>query len=117
MIASSAFVADGAIDPSSRKLFGFILTRCIGDEAEVMTVAVSSSSRRKGIAGLLLTQHLDRLRSSRIVKIFLEVEEANQPARRLYSNFGFQMVGSRNGYYRAIDGTQSKALVLAKRLI
>lgn len=117
MIASSAFVADGAIDSSSRKLLGFILTRCIGDEAEVMSVAVLSSSRRKGVAGLLLEQHLGRLRTSRIVKIFLEVGEANHSARRLYSRFGFEAVGSRDGYYRAIDGTQSNALVLAKALI
>lgn len=117
MIASSAFVADGAIDASSRKLLGFMLTRCIGDEAEVMTVAVLSSSRRKGVASLLLSQHLDRLRAFRIVKVYLEVGETNQPARLLYSRFGFKAVGARNGYYRAVDGTQSNALVLAKELI
>lgn len=117
MIASSAYVADGAIDSTSGKLLGFVLTRCSGDEAEVMTVAVSSSSRRKGIARLLLGQHLGRLRTSRIVKIFLEVGEANQPARLLYSTFDFKAVGTRKGYYRAVDGTQSNALVLAKELI
>ena len=117
MIASSAFVADGAINASSRKLLGFILTRCVRDEAEVMTVAVLSSSRRKGIAGLLLRQHLDRLRGFRIVRVFLEVAEDNHPARILYSKFGFKPVGARNSYYRDVDGTQSNALVLAKELI
>lgn len=117
MIASSAFVADGAIHASSKELLGFILSRCTADEAEVMTVAVASSSRRKGVAGLLLGQHLDRLRTSRIVKVFLEVGEANQPARTLYGNFGFKEVGTRNGYYRGKDGTQSNALVLGKDLI
>ena len=87
------------------------------DEAEVMTVAVLSSSRRKGIAGLLLRQHLDRLRGFRIVKVFLEVAEDNHPARILYSKFGFKPVGARNSYYRDVDGTQSNALVLAKELI
>jgi ribosomal-protein-alanine N-acetyltransferase len=116
MIASSAFVADGAIDASSRKLLGFILTRCVKDEAEVMTIAVLSSSRRKGIAGLLLRQHLDRLSSFRVVKVFLEVAEDNHPARSLYSGFGFKLVGARNGYYRVVDGTESNALVLAKEL-
>ena len=117
MIASSAFVADGAIQTPSRKLLGFILTRCIGDEAEVMTVAVSAPARRNGIAALLLDNHLQRLRTLRVVRLFLEVSEANLPARRLYSKFGFTEVGVRDGYYRTIDGANSNALVLAKDLI
>jgi ribosomal-protein-alanine N-acetyltransferase len=117
MIASSAFVADGAIQMPSRKLLGFILTRCIADEAEVMTVAVLASARRNGIAALLLDNHLQRLRTLRAVRLFLEVSEANLPARRLYSKFGFTAVGVRDGYYRTIDGANSNALVLAKDLI
>lgn len=117
MIASAAFIADCALETPSRNLLGFVLTRCVADEAEVMTLAIIASSRRKGVAGLLFEHHLDRLRSFRMVKVFLEVGEDNHPARRLYSRFGFQAVGVRNGYYPTNDGTRSNALVLAKELL
>jgi ribosomal-protein-alanine N-acetyltransferase len=44
--------------------------------------------------------------------VFLEVDERNQPARRLYRRAGFAEVGRRQGYY----DSAAAALVLRRDL-
>ena len=44
--------------------------------------------------------------------VFLEVEENNAPARRLYERTGFAVVGRRERYYRQASGEQSNALLM-----
>jgi ribosomal-protein-alanine N-acetyltransferase len=46
--------------------------------------------------------------------VFLEVEESNLPARRLYRGANFREVGRREGYYPA--GRGSAALVMRRDL-
>jgi [ribosomal protein S18]-alanine N-acetyltransferase len=48
-------------------------------------------------------------------KVFLEVDEGNAPALRLYSRAGFEQVGRRPGYYANSEGSAS-ALVLRRNL-
>ncbi len=49
--------------------------------------------------GSLLTRHLGRLAALGIARIFLEVDEDNRAALRLYARAGFREVGRREGYY------------------
>jgi ribosomal-protein-alanine N-acetyltransferase len=48
--------------------------------------------------------------------VFLEVEENNQPARRLYERAGFTVVGRRERYYRQDGGEPLNALLMRRDL-
>ena len=98
-----------------RKLAGFILSRLVVGEAEILSVAVAAARRGKGLARRLLDLHLRRLAGLGANAVFLEVEEGNTPARRLYQRAGFREVGRRAGYYQ--DGKGAAALVLRRDLV
>jgi [ribosomal protein S18]-alanine N-acetyltransferase len=94
-------------------LVGFILSRLAADEAEILSVAVASSRRGKGLARRLLDLNLRRLAGLGTHAVFLEVDEGNVPARRLYQRAGFRDVGRREGYY---TGKSAAALILRRDL-
>jgi len=95
-----------------RRLVGFIMSRTIEGEAEILSVAVAAARRNRGLARQLLNLHLRRLAALGTRTIFLEVDEGNVPARRLYQRAGFNAVGRRQGYYPSRSGQASAALVL-----
>ncbi len=97
-----------------RGLVGFILTRIVAEEAEILSIAVASSRRGKGLARQLLDLNLRRIAGLGARTVVLEVDEGNVPARRLYQRAGFREVGRREGYYPAGQGTA--ALVLRRDL-
>ena len=82
-----------------RRLVGFIISRIIAGEAEILSVAVTSARRGKGLARQMLNLHLRRLAGFGTRTVFLEVSEDNVPANRLYKRAGFRAVGRREGYY------------------
>jgi ribosomal-protein-alanine N-acetyltransferase len=100
-----------------RKLHGFILSRLAGGEAEILSVAVASARRGRGLARAMLNLHLRRLAGLGARAVFLEVDEDNEPARRLYRRAGFREVGRRPGYYRHGREQPGTALVLRRDLV
>jgi len=82
-----------------QRIVGFIVSRIIEGEAEILSVAVAAARRRRGIATRTLDLHLRRLAGLGTRTVFLEVDEHNAPANRLYQHFGFRVVGRREGYY------------------
>ena len=98
-------------------LIGFVISRIGGGEAEILSVAVVSSQRGRGLARRLLDLHLGRLAGLGVQAVFLEVEEGNQPARRLYARAGFREVGRRPGYYPQGSGQAAAALILRRDLV
>jgi [ribosomal protein S18]-alanine N-acetyltransferase len=78
---------------------GFLIARGVGDEAEILTLAVDPGYRRRGLARALLTAAIDALRTSGLKRLFLEVDEANESARGLYQSLGAVAVGRRPRYY------------------
>jgi [ribosomal protein S18]-alanine N-acetyltransferase len=98
-------------------LVGFILSRIAGREAEILSIAVASSRRGKGLAKQLLDLNLRRLAGLGVRAVFLEVGDDNVPALRLYRRAGFREVGRRQGYYRDQAGKASTALVLRRDLV
>ena len=97
-----------------QRLAGFILSRLAADEAEILSVAVGASNRKRGVARALLGRHMSRLAGLGIAAVFLEVEEGNAAARRLYAAAGFEEISRREGYYRGPDGAAAAALVLRR---
>ncbi|WP_315784399.1 ribosomal protein S18-alanine N-acetyltransferase [Bradyrhizobium sp. SZCCHNPS1003] len=99
-----------------RKLVGLIVSRIGADEAEILSVALDPNQRGRGFSRDLLLQHLGHLAGRRVRTVFLEVEENNQPARRLYERAGFATVGRRERYYLQPGGEQLNALLMRRDL-
>jgi ribosomal-protein-alanine N-acetyltransferase len=99
-----------------RKTIGFAVSRIGADEAEILSVAVDQSHRGRGLSRTLLMTHLGHLAGRGVRTIFLEVEENNQPARRLYARCGFVVVGRRERYYKQANGEQLNALLMRRDL-
>ncbi len=96
-------------------IVGFVLSHRVQDEAEIFLVALAPGERGHGTATKLLSKHLARLAASGVSRVFLEVDEGNIQARKLYSRAGFEEVGRRAGYYRKPEG-DAAALVLGRDL-
>jgi len=94
------------------RIVAFILSRTAAGEAEILSVAVAPAWRGRAISRPLLDLHLRRLAGLGVRSVFLEVDEHNAPACRLYRGAGFRDVGRRHGYYQA----GKTALVLRRDL-
>jgi ribosomal-protein-alanine N-acetyltransferase len=99
-----------------RKVIGFAVSRMAADEAEILSIAVAGSHRGRGLSRNLLLTHMGHLAGHGVRTIFLEVEENNQPARRLYERAGFSVAGRRERYYRQPGGEQLNALLMRRDL-
>jgi ribosomal-protein-alanine N-acetyltransferase len=99
-----------------RSLIGFILSRMAIDEAEILSVAVAPARRGRGLSRRLVDLHLRRLAGIGVHRVFLEVDEGNIPARKLYARAGFHDVGRREAYYQDQKGRGAAALVLRRDL-
>jgi|SoiMethySBSTD1v2_1073268.scaffolds.fasta_scaffold00593_7 ribosomal-protein-alanine N-acetyltransferase len=97
-----------------REVAGFILSRLAAGEAEILSVAVSRRRQGRGVGRRLLALHLRCLAGFGVRAVFLEVEEGNAAARRLYARAGFREVARRPGYYPQ-DGGQPLAAVVLRR--
>jgi [ribosomal protein S18]-alanine N-acetyltransferase len=101
----SALLLDGAVAADRlmirRTLVGFIMSRIAADEAEILSVAIAPARRGRGLSRPLLDFHLRRLAGRGVRAVFLEVDEHNEPARRLYAAADFAEVGRRAAYYEA----------------
>jgi ribosomal-protein-alanine N-acetyltransferase len=97
-------------------LTGFIMSRLVEDEAEILSVAVAERQRSRGIGRQLLNLHLRRIAGLGARAIFLEVDEHNKSALRLYQHAGFQEVSRRPGYYPGTGAAAASALILRRDL-
>lgn len=97
------------------EIAGFLIWRELGEEAEILTLVVEVSYRRKGVARQLIEQIAEVSSQSGVRRLFLEVAADNGIARQLYERQGFLPVSVRKCYYRraaeAVD-----AIILQKTL-
>jgi ribosomal-protein-alanine N-acetyltransferase len=81
-----------------------------------LSVAVAPARRGRGLSRQLVDLHLRRLAGIGVHRVFLEVDEGNIPARKLYARAGFHDVGRREAYYSDQRGRSAAALVLRRDL-
>jgi ribosomal-protein-alanine N-acetyltransferase len=91
---------------------GLILARAAAGEAEVLTLAVLPSGRRRGLGTALLAGAMQGAVLRGATAMFLEVAAGNAAALALYRASGFAEVGRRRRYYA--DGAD--ALVMRRDL-
>lgn len=105
---SSVFIACDA----GRRIAGFAVFRLTGEDAELLSLAVTRKWRGKGVGGALLQAARQDLRDTAVAHMFLEVEDGNVPALALYRGLGFVEIGKRRAYYPKPDGSAATALVM-----
>jgi ribosomal-protein-alanine N-acetyltransferase len=99
-----------------RNIIGFAVSRMAADEAEILSIAVDARHRGRGLSRNLLLTHLGHLAGRGVRTVFLEVEENNRPARRLYDRAGFSIAGRREGYYKQASGEPLNAMLMRRDL-
>jgi [ribosomal protein S18]-alanine N-acetyltransferase len=93
----------------------FILDLIGPDDAEILTIGVAPSARRRGLGRTLIANLAKRGRSRGARRMLLEVAADNLPAIALYNSVGFTLLGERPGYYRLPSG-QADALIFGLSL-
>src|SRR5690348_1196248 len=74
------------------RVAGFLVARAPAPgECEVLNLAVAQELRHRGVATALVKSLMDE----GPVDLFVEVREANHPARKFYKSIGFQEIGRR----------------------
>lgn len=94
---------------------GFALGRVVEDEAELLTLAVSPQSQRKGTGARCLAAFEREAHARGATRAFLEVAAINAAARALYAKAGWEEDGVRPRYYRA-DPAPIDAILMSKAL-
>jgi ribosomal-protein-alanine N-acetyltransferase len=112
LIADPTVVAEGVFPGHAQNPAGFVLSRRAADEAEILSIVIAPGHRRDGLGRALLQAHLGRLAAVGAHRVYLEVEEGNLAAERLYRHFGFREVGRRKNYYPKTDGSRSGAVAM-----
>lgn len=87
------------IAKSEEKIIGFAGIKIIFDEAELMNIVIHKSYRNRGLGTKLLKRLIEICTSKNISSIFLEVNENNIFAQKLYKNFEFKELSLRKNYY------------------
>lgn len=86
--------------PPDFEVAGYVIAFNLGEDAELLNIAVHPDYRGRGLAGQMLDAVLIELRARGVRNAFLEVRESNKAARGLYDSRGFRPIGRRRNYYR-----------------
>ncbi|WP_341760378.1 N-acetyltransferase [Candidatus Endowatersipora endosymbiont of Watersipora subatra] len=103
------------IGGGDKPVVGFIIFRskALESASAILSVAVDPFIHRLGIGSLLIRQSIRQLQANRISQVFLEVDDSNQPAIKMYRKTGFQAVGSRPYYHQYEDSSRELLKVTA----
>lgn len=85
----------------NRGLVGFILFKVSVEDAlgHLVKISVEASLRESGIGRFLLEKSLLSLKEIGAQEIYLEVEEGNTAAIRLYCSYGLEVIHMARSYY------------------
>jgi ribosomal-protein-alanine N-acetyltransferase len=85
---------------TSLKTIGMACLWAIVDEAHITLLAIAPEYRRQGLGELLLLTLLKDAIARKLEWATLEVNVNNFGAINLYKKYGFQVAGTRKGYYQ-----------------
>lgn len=81
------------------------------EQADVQTIAVADSARRRGLGRALMRAMIAEARDRGASELFLEVRADNPGAQALYAELGFEQIAVRPQYYQP-DGVDALILRL-----
>ncbi len=99
------------------ELSGFAIARVIAGEAEIYTIGIVRRLQGQGLGSALLGALLEACRQRQAQTCYLEVREHNTPALALYHKYGFEQVGLRIKYYRALPGCEAENALVMRCLL
>ncbi len=105
---TQAFIAEIATEPA-----GMTLTRTVGGQAEIISIATIPTKQRLGIGAKLLKQAITAATNLGAKTLFLEVAHSNTVARNLYTKAGLAETGRRKAYYSNGDD----AILMSRSLV
>jgi ribosomal-protein-alanine N-acetyltransferase len=79
---------------------GFICFRTLGEESELLNLAIAPHHRQKGLAKKLVQFYIDFCHERGVKQFYLEVNPQNLPALRLYQSFAYKVAGKRKKFYQ-----------------
>lgn len=91
-----------AEDPFGQ-IVGYLSARDVFDGYELLNVAVLPEHRGRGYGQKLIDTLFSSLPQRVPLRIYLEVRESNESARRLYERCGFSVFARRERYYPDTD--------------
>lgn len=93
-------------------IVGYISLRYVGNEGDVVTIAVDQSVQKQGVGTAMMNWLESRARALGVKDLFLEVRSDNIPAIAMYLARDFERIDLRRNYYESgVD-----AYVMRKRL-
>ena len=96
----------------SQEIVGYGGVALAGDVADIHTLTVIPSFRRKGIATQMLKELESWAISKGIKDFMLEMREGNLEAQPLYEKYGYQVISRRDNYY----APEVHALIMRKEV-
>ena len=84
------------------------------NKGHLVSIAVSDSSRRKGIGKSLLLHSMRAIKKYKIHEYVLEVRVSNYTAIRLYEKFNYKIESIKKNYYR--DGENAYFMTLNAKI-
>jgi ribosomal protein S18 acetylase RimI-like enzyme len=109
LVARDAEVASTS-DDASHAIVGHASARRLVDEVHVLRLVVAQTHRGHGVGRALLDGLVGWAARAGAVRVTLEVRAGNAPALALYEHAGFEVLGTRPGYYP--DGEDARVCTL-----
>jgi len=102
----------GLVAKVNGEIAGFIIGMIYAERSSltghILTIDISPSHRRKGIAQRLLREIEDIFKEKGVTTLRLEVREDNIAALRLYRKLGYKKIARLKGYYGNAHGIHLK---------
>jgi [ribosomal protein S18]-alanine N-acetyltransferase len=94
-----------------RQVMGYGVMSVGAGEAHILNLCIAEEFRCRGGGKKILICLLERAHAAGMAEAFLEVRPSNVMAIRLYQSLGFEQVGTRRGYYQAVNGREDAAVL------
>ncbi len=74
------------------RVVGFVIARAARDAGEIVTIDVAPEMRRSGVGAELMKRAETSMKKRGAEVAYLEVDQANEPALRMYERFGYTVL-------------------------
>jgi [ribosomal protein S18]-alanine N-acetyltransferase len=107
---SYCFTLKKEIDSHDRNI-GFLCFRIVGEESEILSLAVHPQYRHLGLGKQLMGFYIGFCSRKNVKAYYLETNASNEAAISLYQSFSYHAIGRRPKYYQA----KEDALLMMRR--